>query len=156
MLISVEDFFKGGNSICRNPYLQDMFISMGLGEHLGSGADVIKKGWKDNGWPEPELKEYFGTNTDRVELTLHLKAITSPQSDETGNGSVKSSVRSSVRSSVKIVQAMRENPSITVKELSFMIGISERAIWKNIAKLRESGTIRHKGADSAGEWEVLK
>ena len=55
MLISVEDFFKGGNSICRNPYLQDMFISMGLGEHLGSGADVIKKGWKDNGWPEPVI-----------------------------------------------------------------------------------------------------
>ena len=37
-----------------------------------------------------------------------------------------------------------------------MTGISERAIWKNIAKLRESGTIRHKGADRTGEWEVLK
>ena len=103
----------------------------------------------------PDLKEHFGPNTDRVELTLQLGTVSEPVTEQGSESSVKSSVKSSVRSSVKI-QAMRENPSITVKELSFMIGISERAIWKNIAKLRESGTIRHKGADSAGEWEVLK
>ena len=60
MLIPLESFFEGGHSICRNATLQKMFIAIGRGEHLGSGADVIEKGWKENGWPEPELKEHFG------------------------------------------------------------------------------------------------
>lgn len=66
--------FKGGHSICRNATLQRLFIAIGRGEHMGSGADVIAKGWKDNGWPSPELKEHFGPNDDRVELTLRLGA----------------------------------------------------------------------------------
>ena len=151
MLVTLEDFFEGGHSICRNKYLQNMFIAIGRGEHLGSGADVIKKGWNENGWPDPELSEHFGAYSDRVELTLHIGTTTEPVTEQNGNSSVKSSVKSSVR----IVQAMRENPQVTAAELAVMIGISERAIWKNIAKLREKGVVRHKGSDSAGEWEVL-
>ena len=44
-----------------------MFIAIGRGEHLGSGADVIKKDWKENGWPEPEIKENVGAQTAREE-----------------------------------------------------------------------------------------
>lgn len=156
MLISVEDFFKGGSSICRNPYLQDMFIAIGRGEHLGSGADIIGKGWKDNGWPKPEIKETFGANTDHVELTLRIVPVTEQNTGKDGQSSGKSSVISSGKSSGKIVQAMRENKFITAKELSSMIGISERAVYKNIAKLKASGAIRHIGPDNAGEWEVLQ
>ena len=60
MLITVEEFFEGGHSICRNRILQKMFIVFGRGERLGSGADIIRQGWKENNWPEPELKEHFG------------------------------------------------------------------------------------------------
>ena len=41
----------------------------------GSGADVIKTGWNENGWPDPELKEHFGAYSNRVELTLRLGAV---------------------------------------------------------------------------------
>ena len=70
MLVPAEKFFEGGRSICRNRILQKMFIVFGRGERLGSGADIIRQGWLENGWPEPEIHEHFGTNTDRVELTL--------------------------------------------------------------------------------------
>ena len=148
MLIPVEDFFQGGKSICRNPYLQDMFIAIGRGEHLGSGADIIEKGWKENGWPEPELKETVGAQTDSVVLTLRLSPVSTPVTEQ---GS-----ESSVKSSVKIVQAMRDNAKVTAAELASMLGITERAVYKNIAKLREAGIIRRNGSDIAGEWEVLK
>ncbi len=52
-----------------------MFIVSGRGERLGSGADVIRQGWLENGWPEPEIHEHFGANTDRVELTLRLGTV---------------------------------------------------------------------------------
>lgn len=75
MLVPAEKFFEGGRSICRNRILQKMFIVFGRGERLGSGADIIRQGWRENGWPEPEIHEHFGTNTDRVELTLRLGTV---------------------------------------------------------------------------------
>lgn len=53
-----------------------MFEMIGGGERAGSGADTIKKGWADNKWPAPEIKEHFGQNDDRVELTRVNPSIT--------------------------------------------------------------------------------
>lgn len=70
MLISMEEYLEGGHSVCRNPLLQKMFVFLGIGEKGGSGADVIRKGWQDNGWDIPSLVERF--NPDRVETTLFV------------------------------------------------------------------------------------
>ena len=51
---------------------------------------------------------------------------------------------------------MRKNSHITAVELAALIGISERAIWKNIAKLKVAGEILSVGSDVDGEWKVLK
>ena len=93
MLISPEDFLEGGHSICRNGILQKMFIAIGRGEHMGSGADTINKGWETNDWPDLEIKEHFGKNDDRVELTLWLQ-----------KGSVESRVESRVEIEVGRVE----------------------------------------------------
>lgn len=68
MLVSVAQFYEGQQSVCRNPILQGMFVLLGIGEKAGSGADIILKGWKDNGWKRPELVERM--RPDRVVLTL--------------------------------------------------------------------------------------
>lgn len=71
MLISVEDFYEGNQSLCRNPILQKFFIQLGIGEKAGSGADFIVKGWLDNKWELPKLEEKV--QPDVVTLTLNLK-----------------------------------------------------------------------------------
>lgn len=43
MLISMEEYYEGGHSVCRNPVIQNMFVFMGIGEKGGIGADVIAK-----------------------------------------------------------------------------------------------------------------
>lgn len=43
MLISMEEYYEGGHSVCRNPVIQKMFVFMGFGEKSGTGADVIAK-----------------------------------------------------------------------------------------------------------------
>ena len=43
---------------------------MGIGEKGGIGADVIAKGWKDNGWSIPTVEEK--NNPDRIEICLKL------------------------------------------------------------------------------------
>ena len=84
-----------------------MFIVFGRGERLGSGADIIRQGWKENKWPEPELKEHFGPNTDRVELTLRLGAVSTPVTEH-------SSETSSERYAEK-VKKLRESGDIRRK-----------------------------------------
>ena len=71
MLVSKEEFEEGNHSVCRNPLLQKMFVFIGVGEKSGSGADVIAKGWLDNGWKLlPTIREV--NRPDRVEMTLYL------------------------------------------------------------------------------------
>ena len=83
-----------------------------------------------------------------MELTLRLA--------QNKKSSEKSSEKSSGKSSEKIVQAMRDNSHVTAAELAIMIGVSERAIWKSIAKLKAAGVILRQGSDVDGEWVVLK
>ena len=73
MLVSIDEFYGGHQSICRNPVLQKMFVALGIGEKAGSGADIILKGWADNNWERPEIKQY--DNPKRVELTLKLTLL---------------------------------------------------------------------------------
>ncbi|MCL2167972.1 MAG: HTH domain-containing protein [Lentimicrobiaceae bacterium] len=50
---------------------------------------------------------------------------------------------------------MIENtPTITVSEMAEMIGISERAIEKNLAKFRELTVLTRIGSDKTGSWKI--
>ena len=66
----MDQFYHGGESVCRNKYLQQMFTLMGAAEKAGSGADKILQGWKEADYRSPELKER--TQPDKVELKLPL------------------------------------------------------------------------------------
>ena len=70
LLIPMDQFYHGGESVCRNKYLQQMFTLMGAAEKAGSGADKILQGWKEADYRSPELKER--TQPDKVELKLPL------------------------------------------------------------------------------------
>ena len=120
---------------------QKGFEIIGSGERAGSGADTIKKGWADNKWPTPEIKEHFGQNDDRVEFTLRLVQSTSSPGKGTESG-------------LKNVELMRENPSITNAELVSELGMSRSGVSKQIAKLKAEGVIEREGSDKRGYWVV--
>ena len=50
---------------------------------------------------------------------------------------------------------MRDNPNVTIPELQKILGISETAVEKNIAFLRENGYIERIGSKRTGYWKVL-
>ena len=77
MLVSRQQYFEGGRSICRNPILQKMFMMLGRAEKAGSGVDKIVSGWKSLGWPLPTVAEE--TRPDYVVLTLRLGKQDSPK-----------------------------------------------------------------------------
>ena len=70
MLVSKQQYFEGGRSICRNPTLQKMFMRLGRAEKAGSGVDKIVSGWRYLGWPTPTVTEE--TRPDYVVLTMRI------------------------------------------------------------------------------------
>lgn len=60
------------------------------------------------------------------------------------------------KSAEKIIRAMKENPKITVKELTSLVGLSRRGVEKNIKILQEKGLLCRVGPDKGGHWEVIE
>ena len=100
MLISVEDFYEGSHSTCRNPLIQNMFSLLGYGEHAGSGADIIVKGWMSYGWERPKIVESVHPEETTLSMMMgqfHMR-IQKNELDVPGN--VPSHVPSNVPSNV--------------------------------------------------------
>lgn len=51
---------------------------------------------------------------------------------------------------------IQNDPYITADQLGDIIGITRRAIVKQINKLKEQGRLKRIGADKGGSWKILK
>ncbi len=65
------------------------------------------------------------------------------------------SQKSSQKSSQKILNLMQENNTITTEELAKILGISRRAVAKQIAKLKEQNKLKRIGAAKGGYWQII-
>ena len=93
MLISIDDFYAGSHSTCRNPYIQKMFMLLGYGERAGSGADIIVKGWLKYNKERPVIVESVAKEETMLTMPTQHFAIKN-------NQDVPSNVPSSVPSNV--------------------------------------------------------
>lgn len=55
----------------------------------------------------------------------------------------------------KILEFVKEDPYITIKELSQKIGISTTAVDKNIVLLKKRKMLKRFGPDKGGHWIVI-
>jgi ATP-dependent DNA helicase RecG len=110
---------------------------------LGSG---IKRALDD--WPEIDFTDDREGNL--FTATVHRKEV---DRSLAGNGQANSQ-RGSQKSSQKVVEIMRNKPEVTIAELAIQMGISDRAIKKQITKLKQQHLIRRIGPDKGGHWEV--
>lgn len=55
----------------------------------------------------------------------------------------------------KVYELVKENPSISRKELSNLLSINPSAVQKHIEKLKKDGSIIRKNGAKGGHWEVL-
>ncbi|MBF0107301.1 MAG: HTH domain-containing protein, partial [Deltaproteobacteria bacterium] len=67
---------------------------------------------------------------------------------------LEGSEKSSEKSSEKIQSLMRRNPLATIQEIAIDLGVSTRAIEKQIMKLKKAGLITRIGPDKGGHWKV--
>ena len=62
LLMSKEEVYAGGNSLCRNKNMQTMFKLVGIVEEAGSGVDVLMRGWSENFLCLPYVNEDLTAN----------------------------------------------------------------------------------------------
>jgi len=68
----------------------------------------------------------------------------------------KSSGKSSGKTGDRILSLIAAKPEITIPELSGHLGVTTRAIEKQIAKLQLCNRLRRVGPDKGGHWEVSR
>lgn len=73
---------------------------------------------------------------------------------EVAESDTASSEKISDKSSEKILQLLAKTPTLSAKQLAQQLGLSSRAIEKNIAQLKADGRLKRIGAAKGGYWQV--
>jgi len=68
---------------------------------------------------------------------------------------VKSSEKTRVKTRVKIIELIRENPSITTPEIAEKTSLTVKGIEWNLKNLKEEGVLKRIGPDKGGYWKVI-
>lgn len=73
-----------------------------------------------------------------------------------GVKTVEKTVEKTTRTVEKILKILSNTPSITVREMSEILGLSRRGVEEQIKSLKQKGVIRRIGPDKGGHWEATK
>jgi len=67
-----------------------------------------------------------------------------------------SSEKSSEKTDLLILENLRQNSQLTIKNLSEILHLSTRAIEKQMATLKEAGKLKRYGSRKQGHWEIIE
>lgn len=135
----------GKISLLRNPGIANLFQRLKYIEKMGTGIERIKRSLLDANLPEAEyefnpsyVKVVFQKNKEK-KTTQKTTQETTPKTTQE-----------------KIFKLIMDNPTITRKELSALVEISEEGIKYHLNILKMQGIIKHTGSTRKGKWKILK
>ncbi len=134
----------------RNELIAELFHRVHFIEKWGRGIKLILSKEPDAGFSEVGTK--FITTLIRRSYYEGKKG----EEEATREKVVEKVVEKMTLNRKKIIDLMKQNKTISAKELSGLVGISQRKIQENILWLREKGLIKRIGPDKGGYWEVVK
>ncbi len=167
------DFIKGAErSIPKNPLLANtlylskditrIFRVIDLAENAGYGFDKMFKGWKSHYSKAPVVStgldyysiEFFYNAKDNVEDTVK-DTVEEKDLEKDLVSDLEKDLRLT-KNQRRIITEINKNSYITQQELSVIIGINEKNVRNNIAKLKEKRLIKRIGPDKSGHWAIQK
>jgi len=142
---------RAGNSNTRNPILVS-YVAKGLLPYhgLGSGIKRALELWTDIEFEDDRDGCLF---TACIRRKQGLVVIGEQGSEKS---SPKSSPKSSLKTEDKILQLIAHDSSMSTERLGAELGITKRAVLKQIDKLKEQGRLRRIGPAKGGHWEVVE
>ena len=95
-----------------------------------------------------------------IEGDIFQMIISVPEFDQLGQGEVRNgqtfSPTFAPSMSGKILDAIRNDPAVTIPQLAVLLDVTERTIERSIAELRKAGVLRRIGGKKGGKWDVVQ
>jgi ATP-dependent DNA helicase RecG len=149
--LKTSDF--GRVSVRRNEILSDMFHRLDIVEKAGTGIKRMRDAMKSENLPPPKIgvDNFFF-------ITLRRLQIGSSAADEVVQGKTirKTTLKTTRKTTLKILDLMRQNPTITRIEMANAINLTLEGVKWHVARLKVQGRIRRVGPDKGGRWEVVE
>ena len=162
---TVEKLMEPHESHPRNRLMANVFYMAGFIEAWGRGYEKIRDAFKAEQLEQPVFEEVRGGFMVTIKRERFIGIL--------GRRNVPSSVTSNVTSDVTscisslsvaqltdrqkhICKMIRNNPHISVKEMSLVLSLVERTVKRDLAALQKMGLLIREGNTSAGRWVLLK
>ena len=130
-------------SRARNKLIARAFKEVGLIEQYGSGIKRIIIYYKNHGIGLPKFEEVF----EGFRVTLYKQV-----SDKVTESNIKFNTDKLSANQRQISNIINDNKDFTTSKLAEIIGISQRKIKENIAKLKVTGVLKRIGSAKGGYW----
>ena len=121
-------------------------------EKRGSGLTRICNKTKALDGYKDELKPKFKSTPTQFQTIIYASTDTPNVGDHDGDVSeTKLTERQQ-----KILNLIKETPTITGKQMSEILSVSQRTIERDLSALQKKGVLKREGKDNDGLWVVLE
>ena len=136
----------------RNPILANVMAQLDYMEKRGSGLTRICNETKALDGYKEELKPMFKSTPTQFQTIIYATVDTQNVGDHDGDVSeTKLTERQQ-----KILNLIKESPTITGKQMSETLSVSQRTIERDLSALQKNGVLKREGKDNDGVWVVLE
>ena len=136
----------------RNPILANMMAQLDYMEKRGSGLTRICNETKALDGYRDELKPVFKSTPTQFQTVI----FASTGIPNVGDHDVDVSETKLSERQRKILNMVKESPSITGKQMSETLSVSQRTIERDLSALQKMGNIKREGKDNDGFWAIVK
>lgn len=135
----------------RNPVLANVMAQLDYMEKRGSGLTRICNETKALDGYKDELKPMFESSHAQFQTIIYASVNISNVGDNVGD---MSETKLNERQ-YRIINLIRQTPSITAKQMSEILSVSSRTVERDIAILKKYKKLTRDGDDNDGVWVVL-
>ena len=135
----------------RNPILANVMAQLDYMEKRGSGLTRICNETKALDGYMDELKPIFKSTSTQFQTIIFASSDTPNVGDYDGD---MSETKLSERQQ-KILNIIKESPTITGKQMSKTLSVSQRTIERDLSALQKIGVLKREGKDNNGVWRIM-
>ena len=135
----------------RNPILANVMAQLDYMEKRGSGLTRICNETKALEGYKDELKPMFKSTPTQFQTIIFASSDTPNVGDHDGD---MSETKLTERQQ-KILDLIKESPTITGKQMSETLSVSQRTIERDLSALQKKGVLKREGKDNDGVWIVV-
>ena len=153
--ITPENLYEKHFSQPANPKIAQTFFKAGFTESWGRGFEKIKDECIKNNNSIPQVKiSENGVMIKCEPSTIYMKLL-KQMKKENVQGNVQENVQENLKQiEIKILELIKNNPGLTQIQLSKILKVNSKTIYRGIQNLKNQNIIERIGSDRKGYWKM--